>query len=129
MKISLITATYNSAETLRDTMQSVLNQTFKDVDYIVVDGGSKDATMDIVKEFEPQFEGRMRWVSERDKGIYDAMNKGVRMAQGDIVGILNSDDFFASDKVLETVNNAFTENPTIEGVYADVRYVDWHDTG
>lgn len=129
MKISLITATYNSAETLRDTMQSVLNQTFKDVDYIVVDGGSKDATMDIVKEFEPQFEGRLRWVSERDKGIYDAMNKGVRMAQGDIVGILNSDDFFASDKVLETVNNAFTENPTIEGVYADVRYVDWHDTG
>ena len=129
MKISLITATYNSAETLRDTMQSVLNQTFKDVDYIVVDGGSKDATMDIVKEFEPQFEGRLRWVSERDKGIYDAMNKGVRMAQGDIVGILNSDDFFASDKVLETVNNAFTESQTIEGVYADVRYVDWHDTG
>lgn len=129
MKISLITATYNSAETLRDTMQSVLNQTFKDVDYIVVDGGSKDATMDIVKEFEPKFEGRLRWVSERDKGIYDAMNKGVRMAQGDIVGILNSDDFFASDKVLETVNNAFTKNPTIEGVYADVRYVDWHDTG
>lgn len=129
MKISLITATYNSAETLRDTMQSVLNQTLKDVDYIVVDGGSKDATMDIVKEFELQFEGRLRWVSERDKGIYDAMNKGVRMAQGDIVGILNSDDFYASDKVLETVNNAFTENPTIEGVYADVRYVDWHDTG
>ncbi|MBQ4206445.1 MAG: glycosyltransferase [Bacteroidales bacterium] len=128
MKISLITATYNSAETLRDTMQSVLNQTFKDVDYIIVDGGSKDATLDIVKEFEPLFEGRLRWVSERDKGIYDAMNKGVKMAQGDIVGILNSDDFFASDKVLETVNNAFTKNPTIEGIYADVRYVDWNDT-
>lgn len=128
MKISLITATYNSAETLRDTMQSVLNQTFKNVDYIIVDGGSKDGTMDIVKEFEPLFEGRLLWVSEPDKGIYDAMNKGVRMAQGDIVGILNSDDFFASDKVLETVNNAFTKNPTIEGVYADVRYVDWKDT-
>lgn len=128
MKISLITATYNSAETLRDTMQSVLNQTFKDIDYIIVDGGSKDATIDIVKEFEPEFEGRLRWVSERDKGIYDAMNKGVRMAQGEIVGILNSDDFFASEKVLETVNNAFTKNPTIEGVYADVRYVDWNNT-
>ena len=128
MKISLITATYNSAETLRDTMQSVLNQTFKDVDYIIVDGGSKDTTMDIVKEFEPKFEGRLRWVSEKDKGIYDAMNKGVKMAQGNIVGILNSDDFFASDHVLEKVNDAFTENPAIDGIYADVRYVDWNDT-
>ncbi|MBR5663362.1 MAG: glycosyltransferase, partial [Bacteroidales bacterium] len=111
MKISLITVTFNSAETLRDTMQSVLNQTFKDIDYIIVDGKSKDGTLDIVKEFEPKFEGRLRWVSEPDKGIYDAMNKGVKMAQGDVVGILNSDDFFASDKVLETVNAAFTENP------------------
>lgn len=129
MKISLITATYNSAETVRDTLQSVLNQTFKDIDYIIIDGNSKDNTMDIVKEFEPKFEGRLRWVSEKDKGIYDAMNKGVRMAQGDIVGILNSDDFFASNDVLEKVNAAFTENPAIDGVYADVRYVDWNDTG
>ena len=129
MKISLITATYNSAETVRDTLQSVLNQTFKDIDYIIIDGNSKDNTMDIVKEFEPKFEGRLRWVSEKDKGIYDAMNKGVRMAQGDIVGILNSDDFFASNDVLEKVNAAFTENPAINGVYADVRYVDWNDTG
>lgn len=129
MKISLITATYNSAETVRDTLQSVLNQTFKGIDYIIIDGNSKDNTMDIVKEFEPKFEGRLRWVSEKDKGIYDAMNKGVRMAQGDIVGILNSDDFFASNDVLEKVNAAFTENPAIDGVYADVRYVDWDDTG
>ena len=128
MKISLITATYNSAETLRDTLQSVLNQTFKDVDYIIIDGNSKDNTIDIVKEFEPKFEGRLRWISEKDKGIYDAMNKGVKMAQGEVVGILNSDDFFASDDVLEKVNAAFTENPTIKGVYADVRYVDWNDT-
>ena len=128
MKISLITATYNSAETLCDTLQSVLNQTFKDVDYIIIDGNSKDNTIDIVKEFEPKFEGRLRWISEKDKGIYDAMNKGVKMAQGDVVGILNSDDFFASDNVLEKVNAAFAENPTIEGVYADVRYVDWNDT-
>ena len=129
MKISLITATYNSAETLCDTLQSVLNQTFKDVDYIIIDGNSKDNTIDIVKEFEPKFEGRLRWISEKDKGIYDAMNKGVKMAQGEVVGILNSDDFFASDDVLEKVNAAFTENPIIDGVYADVRYVDWNDTG
>lgn len=129
MKISLITATYNSAETLCDTLQSVLNQTFKDVDYIIIDGNSKDNTIDIVKEFEPKFEGRLRWICEKDKGIYDAMNKGVKMAQGEVVGILNSDDFFASDDVLEKVNAAFTENPIIDGVYADVRYVDWNDTG
>ena len=127
MKISLITATYNSAETLRDTMQSVLNQKFKDIDYIIVDGNSKDGTLDIVKEFEPLFEDRLRWVSEPDKGIYDAMNKGIMMAQGDVVGILNSDDFFASDYVLETVNDAFTRNSALEGVYADVRYVKWDE--
>jgi glycosyltransferase involved in cell wall biosynthesis len=128
MKISLITVTFNSAETLRDTMQSVLNQTFKYIDYIIVDGNSKDGTLDIVKEFEPMFEGRMRWVSEPDKGIYDAMNKGIRMAQGDVVGILNSDDFFASDHVLQTVADAFAGNPALDGVYADVRYVNWQDT-
>lgn len=129
MKISLITVTYNSAETLCDTLQSVLNQTFKDIDYIIVDGASKDSTMDIVKEFEPKFEGRLRWLSEPDRGIYDAMNKGVMMAQSEIVGILNSDDFFASNDILEKVNAAFKENPDVDGVYADVRYVGWNDTG
>lgn len=127
MKISLITATYNSAETLRDTMQSVLNQTFKDIDYIIVDGNSKDGTMDIVKEFEPKFEGRLRWVSEPDKGIYDAMNKGVKMAQGDVVGILNSDDFFASDDILEEVNAVFENEDGVDGVYGDIKYVDSKD--
>ena len=127
MKISLITATYNSAETLRDTMQSVLNQTFKNVDYIIVDGGSGDGTLDIVKEFEPKFEGRLRWVSEKDKGIYDAMNKGIKMAQGDVVGILNSDDFFASDDILEKVNEEFEKDKSLDGVYGDIRYVDSKD--
>lgn len=127
MKISLITATFNSAKTLRDTMQSVLNQTFKDVEYIIVDGKSKDETMNIVKEFEPLFEGRLRWVSEPDKGIYDAMNKGIKMATGDIVGILNSDDFFASDDILEKVNEAFNKNNDLDGVYGDVTYVDCKD--
>lgn len=93
MKISLITVTYNSGTTLRDTIQSVLAQTYRNVEYIVVDGLSKDNTIDIVREYEPQFEGRMKWISEKDKGLYDAMNKGVRMATGDVVGILNSDDF------------------------------------
>lgn len=77
MKISIITVTYNSARTVRDTMESMLRQSYADYEYIVVDGASKDNTVDIVREYEPRFEGRMRWISEPDKGIYDAMNKGL----------------------------------------------------
>lgn len=127
MKISLITATYNSAETLRDTIQSVVNQTFKDIEYILVDGGSNDDTIAIIKEFEPLFDGRMLWISERDKGIYDAMNKGIGMATGDVVGILNSDDFFASDSILQCVHDTFGQDASLDGVYADVVYVDKND--
>lgn len=121
MKISLITVTYNSGTTLRDTIQSVLAQTYKNVEYIVVDGLSKDNTMDIVREYEPQFEGRMKWISEKDKGLYDAMNKGVRMATGDVVGILNSDDFFTANDVLEKVAAGFDEQT--DAVYGDLHYV------
>ena len=80
MTISIITATYNSAKTVRDTFESVLGQSYKDIEYIVVDGASQDETIDIIKAYEPRFDGRMRWVSEPDKGIYDAMNKGLQMA-------------------------------------------------
>lgn len=121
MKISLITVTYNSGATLRDTIQSVLAQTYTNVEYIVVDGLSKDNTMDIVREYEPQFEGRMKWISEKDKGLYDAMNKGVRMATGDVVGILNSDDFFTANDVLEKVAAGFDEQT--DAVYGDLHYV------
>ena len=82
MKLSLITVTYNSSNTLCDTFQSVLNQTYPDIEYIIVDGASKDNTVSIIKEYEPKFHGRMKWISERDKGLYDAMNKGIRMATG-----------------------------------------------
>lgn len=123
MKISIIIATYNSAKTVRDTLESVLSQTFKVYEYIIKDGGSTDATLDIAREYEPRFEGRMRIISERDKGIYDAMNKGIEASTGDIVGILNSDDFFSSNDVLETVAARFLEDPTIEAVYGDVHYV------
>ena len=122
MKISIITASYNSAQTLRDTMESVLCQTHKDIEYIIVDGASKDTTMEIVREMEPLFEGRLRYVSEKDTGIYDAMNKGLRIATGDVIGILNSDDFFTADDVLERVAKAF-EAPTIDAVYGDIHFV------
>lgn len=123
MKISIVTATYNSGRTIRDTIESVLHQTYKDYEYIIVDGCSKDGTLDVVKQYMPQFEGRMRYVSEPDKGIYDAMNKGFKMAKGDILMLINSDDLFARNDVLELVVKAFDEHPEVDGVYADLYYV------
>lgn len=120
MKISIITATYNSASTVRDTFESVLSQTHKDIEYCVIDGGSKDATLDIIKEYEPRFNGRMHWISEPDKGIYDAMNKGIHLATGEVIGILNSDDFYTSNNILETVA---TEIDGVDAVYGDIHFV------
>lgn len=127
MKITIITATYNSAATLRATFESVLRQTYHNIDYIVKDGNSTDGTLDIIREYEPRFGGRMRWVSEPDSGIYDAMNQGIGMAQGDVVGILNSDDFFTADNVLEQVAALMKENEAIDAIYGDVHYVHGDD--
>lgn len=122
MNVSLITVTFNSAATLRHTIQSVLAQSYPNIEYIIVDGASMDDTIDIIREYESQFSGRMRWVSERDKGIYDAMNKGIRMATGDIIGMINSDDFYHRADVIAKVVEAF-QNKTIQAVYGDVRFV------
>ncbi len=122
MKISIVTASYNSDATLRNTIESVLSQTYEDIEYIVIDGASKDDTISIIKEYEPRFNGRMRWISEPDKGLYDAMNKGIRMATGEIVGIINSDDFYHRTDVIEKVAEAF-KNKEVEAVYGDVRFV------
>ena len=127
MKISIITTAYNSARTLRDTMESVLRQTYTDYEYIIVDGSSKDGTVDLIREYEPRFEGRMRWISEPDRGIYDAMNKGIVMATGEVVGLLNSDDFYASDDVLSTIAQAFMLPNAPDAIYGDVHYVDEKD--
>lgn len=126
MTISIITATYNSGQTLTDTLESVLRQSYIDIDYVIVDGGSKDNTLDIIRRYEPRFEGRMRWISEPDKGIYDAMNKGIRMATGDIVGLLNSDDFYTSNDVLEHVAKALSDS-NVDAIYGDIHYVNDDD--
>jgi glycosyltransferase involved in cell wall biosynthesis len=126
MKLSIITATYNSERTLRDTMESILSQTFQDFEYIIVDGASKDATLDIIREYEPRFQGKMRYLSEPDKGIYDAMNKGFAMATGDVIGILNSDDFFTSEDVLQAVVDGFA-GEYVDAVYADIHFVGTDD--
>ena len=123
MKISLITITYNSVSTVSDTINSILNQTYSDIEYIIIDGMSKDNTLSVVKEYESLFNGRMKWISEPDKGIYDAMNKGIRMATGDIIGILNSDDLFIDNYVLEDIANAFKQN-NIDCLYGNLKFVD-----
>lgn len=105
-------------------MKSVLGQTYPDIEYIVVDGGSTDGTLDLIKHYEPQFDGRLKWISEKDHGIYDAMNKGFRMASGDVVGILNSDDFFTSSDVVERLVKVF-DDPTTDAVYGDIHFI--HD--
>lgn len=128
MKISIITATYNSASTVRDTFESVLRQDYSDYELVVVDGGSKDNTVAIIQEYEPKFGGRMKWKSEPDRGLYDAMNKGISRATGDVVGILNSDDFYSHEQVLSTIAAAFEKQQELDAVYADVVYVDWNDT-
>ena len=120
--ISIITATFNSAKTLKDTIQSVLRQTNEDFEYLIIDGGSTDETIDIVKSYESEFSGRLKWVSEKDQGIYDAMNKGIKMASGDVVGILNSDDYFTSDDILQTVDNAFKSHE-IDAIYGDIHFI------
>ena len=122
MRISVITATYNSGRTISDTLESVLRQTYSDVELIVVDGASHDDTMDVVRRYEPRFGGRLRWTSEPDRGIYDAMNKGIARATGDVIGILNSDDFYTSDTVLERVAEAMAGGD-VDAVYGDIHYV------
>ncbi|MFN7120029.1 MAG: glycosyltransferase family 2 protein [Saprospiraceae bacterium] len=119
MKISIVTATYNSAATLRDTIESIQNQQYSNIEYLVIDGCSKDDTVAIAKAY-PDLVSHL--VSEPDKGIYDAMNKGIARATGDVVGILNSDDFYAHERVLAQVAKAF-EKPHIDAVYGDLQYV------
>lgn len=124
MKISIITATYNSAATVRDTLLSIREQRHLDVEHILVDGRSTDRTLEIVSGFSHV----AKIISEKDKGIYDAMNKGISMATGEVVGILNSDDMYTDEQVLADVAKAF-EDPRVMTVYADLQYVHPDNTG
>lgn len=145
MKASLITACFNSAKTLRTAMESVIEQRGVDVEYIIVDGGSSDGTVDIIKDFESELTNSpthkftnfsFKWISEPDKGMYDAINKGIKMATGDVVGILNADDVLESPDTLAKIAEVFESEPRktrnsrkgneddkVEVVYADIRFV------
>lgn len=123
MKITVVTATRNSAATLEGTLESVLSQSHRNVEHIIVDGKSEDGTIDIVRRYEARYQEagkELRWISEPDSGLYDAMNKGVSMATGEVIGILNSDDFYTSSDVLRRVAQ---EIAGVDAVYADIHYV------
>lgn len=118
MKISIVTVCYNSAATIADTLKSVAAQDYPGIEHICVDGLSKDNTVEIIKSF-PHV---AKCVSEKDSGLYNAINKGVQMATGDVVGVLHSDDFFPSNDVISTVAKAFGEND-VDAVYGDIAFV------
>ena len=123
LKISIITATYNSGKTIKDTLSSVLNQSYKNYELIIKDGGSNDNTVEICRKYENLFEGRLKIISEPDKGIYDAMNRGIDNASGDIVGILNSDDFYTSDDILDRIAKEFSADKDLDAIYGDIHFV------
>lgn len=120
MKVSIITVCFNSAKTIEDTINSVLNQDYLDIEYIVIDGGSSDGTQDIIQKYHENIDS---WVSEPDLGMYDAMNKGIARATGEIIGILNSDDVYISTQVVSQLINAMNDAKA-DIVFADLILVD-----
>lgn len=125
MKISIITVVFNRVDTVADALRSVETQSYQNVEHIIQDGGSEDGTLDIIREFDAS---SPLLVSEADGGIYDAINKGISRASGDIIGLMHSDDFFADDLVLERVADAFNDT-AVDGVYGDLDYVSASNTG
>ena len=123
MKISIITACFNSAATLLDTLESVRSQSYGDYELIVVDGGSTDGTVAMLADYEKHFGGRMRWISEPDDGIYYAMNKGIALATGDVIGFLNSDDYYYDNKVLADIAAHFTAHPECDAIHGDLEFI------
>lgn len=124
MKISIITVSFNSAKTIEKTISSVMEQTFDNIEYIIIDGNSGDDTVSIIKRHEKK---NIRLISESDKGIYDAMNKGINLATGDVIGFVHSDDLLASPMILENISKIMKEE-NIDGVYGDLVYVDKTNT-
>ena len=124
MKISIITSVYNNKETIEDAINSVLSQSYTNIEYILVDGGSSDGTLDIVEKYKDKID---IFISERDKGIYDGLNKGVGLATGDVLAFLHSDDLYASETIIEDIVKEF-ESTGADGVYGDLIYTPKDDT-
>ncbi len=125
MKISIITVVLNNVATIKDTINSVLSQTHGSIEYIIVDGKSTDGTIKIVQSYGDKID---KFVSEKDKGLYDAMNKGISLATGDIIGFLHSDDYYVDTEVLSKVSNEFCKNRLLEACYSDLIYIHQSDS-
>ena len=125
MKISIITVSYNSENFIESCINSLINQSYKNIEYITIDGLSTDNTLKIIKKYSKYISAI---ISEPDKGIYDAMNKGIKIAKGEIIGFLHSDDLYANNKVLSKVAAIFRENSSLDACYADLVYVRQKDT-
>jgi len=123
LKVSIITVSFNSAKTIADTIESVLSQDFPEIEYIIVDGNSSDDTVKIIRQYENRIS---KWISEKDQGMYDAMNKGIAMATGDVIGILNSDDVYMNNHVISDLM-ALLERQKAQVVFADLILVDQND--
>ena len=119
MKISIITVVYNNKKTIQDTIKSVLSQDYKNIEYIIIDGGSTDGTLDIINKYKKRIR---KIISEKDHGIYDAMNKGIKLATGSIIGILNSDDIYFDNTIISNVINISKKKP-IDCLYGDLIYI------
>ena len=119
-KVSIVTVSYNSVRTIADTIDSVLAQTYPSIEYLIIDGSSTDGTVDLIRSYSTRIS---KYISEPDMGMYDAINKGIRLATGDIVGLLHSNDFFYDNNVVEKVAEAFITSD-INAVYGDVQFVD-----
>lgn len=126
MKISIITVSYNSINTIRDTLDSIFAQSYQDIEAIVIDGASTDGTIDIIEEYHNLYPEKLKWISEKDDGIYDAMNKGLALTTGQIIGILNSDDYYFEKDVLERIVGTFIKTKC-DGLYANLIFVDPFD--
>lgn len=124
MKVSVITVSYNNRETLPETIESVSSQNYDNLEYIILDGDSEDGTDKLLKKYDDRVS---RWISEPDEGMYDAMNKGLEMATGDLIGFLHADDFYASPDVIEQVVETVQEE-NADACYADLQFVDKEDT-
>jgi len=120
MKVSIITITYNSAKTVEETIQSVMSQDYQNIEYIIIDGASTDTTKDIISSYNDSI---TTFVSEPDNGLYDALNKGLKHASGDIVGFLHSDDFYYDNSVVSQIVAGFDQDEKIDAVYGDLVYV------
>jgi len=123
MKISIITTVFNNKEFIEDCIKSILEQSYENIEYIIIDGASTDGTIEIIKKYNHKIS---KWISEPDSGMYDALNKGIRIASGDVIGFLHADDFYAHGRVIENVMDTFRKE-NIDACYGNLQYVSKED--